>query len=84
MNVAREITKKHRRRSRYREQQGPKNKISGARRRKARSRTTSYSSVLVLVVAILTGGTLPVHGCYIHGSDIGYCEPSLYEDSEFR
>lgn len=42
------------------------------------------SWVVVLAAAILTGGKVSVHGCYIHGSDIGYCEPSLYEDSEFR
>lgn len=23
-------------------------------------------------------------GCYIHGADIGYCEPTLYTDSDFR
>lgn len=38
---------------------------------------------VVLTIAV-TGGKLFVNGCYIHGSDIGYCEPSLYEDSEFR
>ncbi|CAM9264295.1 unnamed protein product [Pylaiella littoralis] len=38
----------------------------------------------VVLTTAVTGGKLFVNGCYIHGSDIGYCEPSLYEDSEFR
>lgn len=38
----------------------------------------------VVVTAVITGEKSFVDGCHIHGVDIGYCEPSLYEDSEFR
>jgi len=51
-------------------------------------RTRSFHWPSALRVAVVTAAiwcdALTVQGCYIHGSDIGYCEPSLYEDSEYR
>lgn len=36
------------------------------------------------VCAAVSGVVKVTDGCYIHGADIGYCESTLYTDSEYR
>lgn len=80
--VARINSTRKRRWSRCTQQQRFQYNIQEERRRRKGPGMASW--MVALAAAILTGGKVSVHGCYIHGSDIGYCEPSLYEDSEFR
>lgn len=85
MNVPSKPSTRQRRWFRCRQQQRSKYNIQEERRRKGSGNYPMPCwAAVALAVAILTGRKLSVHGCYIHGPDIGYCEPSLYEDSEFR
>lgn len=43
----------------------------------------SVALAAVAIVLVCTSRWF-ANGCYIHGADIGYCEPTLYDDSEYR
>ena len=48
-----------------------------------RSRILKLATTAAVVVIVSLEERF-ANGCYIHGSEIGYCEPLLYTDSEFR